>query len=266
MFTRLTRGLGRNLVGAILVAAVIACTPHALHAAPDRASDDAAIAAYRQGDLGTARAEWLAVLDDPNGAPRGPERGRILYDLGNVAFRAGKTLEAVGWYTAALEYRPRDRDTWANLEEARSRARLEPADRGDLSGTLHRILRSFTPAESRWIALLGLVACAAALWFEAVRGGRLGRWLALSGCCVALLASAPWIDHALRARGDPLLVVEPDKAAVYSEPRDKAAVVAEISGGALAERVDVLPDWTKVRTDAGTEGWMRSGSLFALHR
>jgi hypothetical protein len=206
------------------------------------------------------------MLDDPESSPQGPERGRILYDLGNVAYRSGKTLEAVGWYTAALSYRPRDADTWANLEEARSRARLEPADRGDLSGTTRRVLRSFTRAESRWIAALGLVALAAALAFEALRGGRLARWSAVGAACVAVLACAPWIDGELRARRDVLMVIEPEKASVWSEPRERAAVVAELAGGESVERVDELPDWTKVRTAAGVEGWMKSGSVFALRR
>ncbi len=230
-----------------------------------QASDDAAVSAYRQGDLAGARAEWLALLDDEN-APQGPERGRILYDLGNVAFRSGKMLEAVGWYTAALKYRPRDGDTWANLEEARGKAHLEPADRGDLSSTLRRVVRAFTLGESRWIALFGLAACAAALAFEALRGGRLGRWIAIVGVGVAIVACVPWVDAAMRARTDSLLVVEGDRASVFSEPRDKANVVAEAPAGSEMVRVDELPDWVKVRTDSGTEGWVKQTSVFALKR
>jgi hypothetical protein len=250
----------------VLFAALVAPSLSAHASAAASPSDEAAIAAYRAGDLAGARAEWLAVLDDPTRAPRGPERGRILYDLGNVAYRSGKTLEAVGWYTAALQYRPRDADTWANLEEARSRARLEPADRGDLSGTTRRVLRSFTREESGWLAASGLVLLAGALAFEALRGGRLARWTAIGAAFAALLLSAPWIDAALRARHDALMVIEPEKASVWSEPREKAAVVAELQGGDEVERLDELPDWTKVRTATGVEGWMKSGSTFALRR
>jgi hypothetical protein len=253
------------LLRMLVVLVVLASTMLATRAAQTTAQDDAAVAAYRQGDLAGARAEWMALLDGPD-APKGPERGRILYDLGNVAFRQGKMLEAVGWYTSALEYRPRDGDTWANLEEARSRAHLEPADRGDLTSTLKRAVRSWTRAESGWIALCGFVACAAALAFEALRGGRLGRWLAIGGVCVALLACAPWVDAVARARGDVLMIVETDKASVYSEPREKATVVAEVAAGATAERIDELPDWVKVRTDSGAEGWLKSSSVFALRR
>lgn len=249
-----------RVLKALFLALVMTAVAHA------RADDSAAIAAYRQGDLATARAEWIALLEDPVSAPQGPERGRILYDLGNCAFRAGKTLEAVGWYTAALRYRPRDADTWANLEEARSRARLEPADRGDLSGTLRRVVHAFTPAESRWLAALGLLVLAVGLTFEALRGGRLGRWMSLLAAAVALVLCAPAIDDGLRARGDLVLILEPDRAQVRSEPRDKAAVVAELTGGAQVERVDELPDWTKVRLEDGLAGWVKAGAVFGLRR
>jgi SH3-like domain-containing protein len=53
---------------------------------------------------------------------------------------------------------------------------------------------------------------------------------------------------------------------VFSEPREKANVVAELPAGSETQRVDELPDWVKVRTDSGTEGWVKQGSVFALRR
>jgi hypothetical protein len=230
------------------------------------ASDERAIDAYRRGDMATARTEWTAVLDDAAHPPGGAERARVLYDLGNVAFREGKMLEAVGWYTASLRLRPRDNDTWTNLEEARSRAKLEPADRGDLSSTLRRILRSFTAAEARWFALGGMLVLAAALCFEALRGGRLARWTAVGAALFALCTFAPCVDHSLRAGGRPLLVIQPEGAALKSEPRDKAATTSELTPGGTVEYVDELPEWTKVRTEGGLEGWVPRGAVFALQR
>lgn len=243
-----------------LFIAVLCFTPSA------HAGDSKAIDAYRKGDLASARTEWLAVLDDAANPPAGAERARILYDLGNVAFRDGKTLEAVGWYTAALQLRPRDADTWSNLEEARSRAKLEPADRGDLSSTLRRVLRSFTDSESRWLAFTGIVALAAALAFEALRGGRMGRWTAIGAALAAIVLCLPCIDHSLRHGHARLLAIEPDKANVRSEPRAKAAVIDELPAGTEVEFLDELPDWTKVRLQDRNEGWVEKRMLFALDR
>lgn len=229
-------------------------------------SDAKAIEAYRKGDLDTARTEWIAVLDDAEHAPRGAERGRILYDLGNVAFRQGKPLEAVGWYTAAVRLRPRDSDTWANLEQARSAAKLEPADRGDLTATLQRIVRAFTPSEARWLALTGIVLLALGLVLEAVRGGRFGRVAAFAGVLAAIVLGIPCLDQHTRTNADPMIAIENDKAIVRSEPRDTAAVVGEVPAGEEIERRDELSDWTKVRLEGGVEGWTKKSSVFPLHR
>lgn len=227
--------------------------------------DGEAIAMYRAGDMGAARALWTKSLA---AEPRleGDERARILHNLGNLAFREGQVLESVGWYTSSLRLRPRDADTWANLEHARREAKLEPADRGDLRATLRRLLGAFTREESRLLALGGLLAWAATLAFEALRGGRAGRWLALGGAAFALLCASPWL-HALAAHVDrPALVVEEGKALVRSEPRVDAAVVAEAPAGSEVEEIDALPGWTKIRAADGAEGWVVADSTFALAR
>ena len=258
-FTRRLALLCVCALGATLAHAAITATAEV-------ASDAKAIEAYRKGDLDTARTEWIAILDDAEHAPRGAERGRILYDLGNVAFREGKALEAVGWYSAAVRLRPRDANTWTNLEQARSAAKLEPADRGDLSATLQRIVRAFTPSEARWLALAGVGLLALGLVFEALRGGRLGRIAAFAGVLAAIVLGIPCLDQHTRSNADPLIAIEADKAIVRSEPREKAAVVGEVPAGDEIERRDQLPEWTKIRLEGGIEGWTRKTSVFSLRR
>lgn len=226
--------------------------------------DDAAAEAYRRGDLAAARAQWTAALDDASLAR--PERARIAYDLGNVAYREKKLLEAIGWYTAALRLAPRDADAWANLEQARAEAHLEPADRGDLSATFARLASSFDPGESRWIALGGIALLAAGLGFEALRGGRAGRALAIAGCAAAAIGTVPWIVSSARERADAWIVIEEGKALVRSEPRADAAAIGELAAGSDVERTDELPRWVKLRTASGVEGWVPRESVFELRR
>lgn len=234
-------------------------------AAPRAAAQtDAGTAAYRTGDLAGARQAWTAELDASKSLA-GDERARVLYDLGNVAFREGQVLESVGWYTASLRLRPRDADAWANLEHARRVAKLEPADRGDLRATIRRVLGAFTPDEARWLALGGMLACAATLAFEALRGGRGARWLAFGGAAFALLLAAPWIHGAWTDVERPALVIE-NRVDVRSEPRKDASTVAFAEAGALVEHVDALPGWEKIRLADGTEGWANDAAVFDLAR
>jgi len=251
------------LVFVVFVLASVSALAFERPAAPR--DDSAAISAYRAGDLAAARTAWIAALDtEPR--PSGPERARILANLGNVAFREGQVLESVGWFTASIRLRPRDADTWANLEHARRVAKLEPADRGDLGATVQRVLGALTPSESRLLALVGLIGLGAALAHEAFRGGRTGRWLAAGGFAFALVTAAPWL-HDVSTRSDaPALVVEEGKSLVRSEPRTDAAVVAEAAAGDEVERLDSLPGWTKVRVSDGNEGWVEEREVFALER
>jgi len=239
---------------------------------PAAGIDQAAIDAYRRGDYAAAKSLWVAALEagkDERGDPLpAGERARILYDVGNATYRAGAPLEAVGWYTASLRLRPRDAETWANLEHARRTAKLEPADRGDLAATLWRLMTSITPAESEWIALAGGAVCALVLAAEALRGGRLLRRLSLAAALVALATLAPWFVHRSRSARDTLLVIDPadSGASVHSEPRHDSAVVANAAAGDEVERLDELPGWVKIAGRDGTAGWIESRGAFALRR
>jgi hypothetical protein len=257
--------MGAFPIGLVFLACAALGAPAAALERPPAQPDAVAIGAYRSGDLARARAEWTALLAPEHGI-EGDERARILYDLGNVAFREGHPLEAVGWYTASLRLRPRDADAWANLEHARREAQLAPADRGDLRATLGRLLGAFTSAEARLLALAGMLAWAATLALEALRGGRAMRWLARGGTLLALLLSTPWLHGAWTRPVHPHVVVEEGQAIVRSEPRADAAVVAEVNAGEQVEGLDALPAWVKVRAPDGTEGWVGAGSVFALER
>ncbi len=236
-----------------------------------------AVDAYRKGDLASARTLWMQALgrggakasDDSSGAELGDgEKARVLYDLGNVAFRDKQVLEAVGWYTASLRLRPRDADTWANLEHARREAGLEPADRGDLSSTLSRVLGALTPSESEHLALGGVLVFALTLLAEAWFGNRAARRGAFAGALVMLALCAPYASHVLRAEHDPLLSIAPKEKplSVLSEPRADAALIAEVPPGETLERLDELPDWTRVELGNGVQGWTRTSGVFALKR
>jgi len=230
--------------------------------APDRA----AVAAYRDGDLETARHLWLETLEASEPALSDSERGRLCYNLGNLAAREEAHLEAVAWYTASLRLRPRDPDTWANLELARQRAELDPADRGDLAATVERLLRSWTRAEASWLALLGLLPLTVCFLFEALRGGRRWRWLVPLAAGLALVLAGPWLRHALSVGDEPQMVLRPEGAGVYAEPRGDAERIAELDAAEVVLRTDGLPGWIEVRLEDDRRGWMKSEGLFRLSR
>jgi tetratricopeptide (TPR) repeat protein len=221
------------------------------------------VSAYRAGDYAAAEVYFREALDSP--LPPG-ERARVLYDLGNVAFRLERVTESVGWYEAARRLAPRDADVWENLELARRKAGFEPADRGDLNATLERLARLPTAGESEAIAWAGLGLVALCLLGEALRGGAAWRRAAAVVAVAAGVAAAPWVLH-VRARGsDVVLVIAADGAPLRSEPRAELAPIGRVEAGSEVERVDELPGWVCVASAGGRRAWVEEASVFALRR
>ena len=230
------------------------------------ARDAAALEAYRAGDLETARVLWSEVLEEGRETLADGQRARLCYNLGNIAARREAWLVAAGWYTASLRLRPRDADTWSNLELVRLEAGLEAADRGDLQGTLARLLGSLTPAESRWLALLGLLPLALALAGEALRGGGGWRLFSWGGLVLAVLLALPWLRHELAPRGAQVLVIAEEAQRARNEPRMDGSPVGELAPGSVHPLVDELPGWVELELSAGRRGWVRAGQVLGLDR
>lgn len=240
----------------------VAATAPALELRGQDAIDTDAVEAYRAGDHADALARWDALLRETTQGP--VERGRLLYNAGNAAARGGSWFEAVGYYTEALHVTPRDADLWANLEYARREAGLEPADRGDLVSTLGRGLSAWTLGEARWIALGGLLLFAAALIFEAMRGGRGGRTTAWVGLALALLSAAPLARHQLTEDSPTVFVVSRKGLAVRSEPRSDAQVLERAEPCTYRRELDRLSGWIGVETAEGAKGWVPEEGVLSL--
>lgn len=219
--------------------------------------------AYRRGAYEEAEVLWRSLLDQ---GLADEALARVSYDLGNAAYRRGDALSAVGWYTACTRHAPRHADAWANLELARSAAGLSPADRGDLRSTLERLLTALRPAEARFLVLGLLGVLAVVLAAEALRGGRGPRRLALLLACLLLVAALPWARALFETDADPLLVTAAPTAPLRSEPRPELDPIATLAAGEEVERVDALPGWVRVETNAGERGWLPEKAVFVLPR
>jgi tetratricopeptide (TPR) repeat protein len=232
---------------------------------PELDTDPAAVAAYRAGDLSTARTLWSEALESSKDLSNG-ERARICYNLGNVCARQGEPMQAVAWYSASLRLRPRDADTWANLELSRLAAELPAADRGDLGAALQRLLDSLTLPESSWLALLSLLPLAVALGFEATRGGSGWRWSSLLCLVLAVLGGFPWLNHQLQSGQVPLMVIADGPISIRSEPRVDGDRLDELEPGDVAQWHDEMGGWTSVKLSNGRVGWLPSPETFQLNR
>jgi tetratricopeptide (TPR) repeat protein len=227
-----------------------------------QSSFDRGVEAYRRGDYGEARERFAATLreelDDV-------ERARVYYDLGNAHWRLGEALPAVACYSAAVRLDPRHRDAWQNLELARAKENLPPADTGDLGATVDRALSSLRPAERRALLFGALLLWALVLALEVQHGGAALRGALLAASLLLALAVLPWAYGRLkRERAAPVLVIETGNVSLRGEPLEARDPIGELAVLEEVERIDELPGWVRVERSDGTRGWVRAEALYAL--
>lgn len=222
--------------------------------------------AYRAGDLESARALFSELLEQ---ALPPKDRGIVLFNLGNIEFRTEGFLKAVAYYTAATRSLGRDSDLWHNLELARSRAGLDPADNGDLAATVKALLAlpsSLQLESAGWLLLLlfGLALAAEIYW-----GGRLPKVLALL-IALVLLGDLGLLHQRSQAVWEsPAMVIAPGGASLGSEPRADLRTGAELPPGEVVGVVDHLGKpgqagaWVKVSSEQGT-GWLKESETLSF--
>lgn len=227
-----------------------------------QASFERGVEAYRRGDYREARAQWQATLGEDIDALG---RARVYYDLGNAAWRAGEELAAIACYSAAVRLDPRHAEAWQNLELARAKAGLPPADAGDLAATLRRLLANLRPDERRTLLFAALCLWSVVLAFEVRFGGGPARAALLGATLVLVLAAVPWAyGHLARERLAPMLVISKSGVTLRNEPLEARAAVGELASLEEVERIDELPGWVRVERADGQRGWVRSESVFPL--
>lgn len=215
-------------------------------------------ALWHGGDPAGAEALWRAELER---VPPGPERARLLYNLGVAAHAGGDPLRAVARFEGALRLAPRDADARHNLDIARADAGLEPADPGTFGAALARLAGAFTRGEAEWLALLGALLGAAALILFGAGRARAPAWVMLALCPLLLV---PLGRALLSAEEDPVMVVARGGATVTAFAREGAERLGSLPAGAVVPRVETYgAEWTKI-IHRGEERWVRTERVLGL--
>jgi tetratricopeptide (TPR) repeat protein len=231
---------------------------------PAQSTFERGVEAYRGGDYAGARAAWRATLaEDLDDL----DRARVLFDLGNAYWRLGESMPAIVCYSAAVRLDPRHADAWQNLELARAKASLPPADAGDLGATVHSLLTRLRPAECRELLFVALALWALVLVLEIRFGGGALRATLVASSVLLSLAAIPWVYvHAAHAPRAPLWVSAGGGVPLRAEPLEERAPVGELAALEEVELVDSLPGWVRVERAGGVRGWAREDAFFSLER
>ena len=223
--------------------------------------------AYRTGQYDLAVTLWQDRLNEL-GEVRGTSdlRGGLCYNIGNALYRAERPMEALAWYHAAHRHWPRHPDLRANLDFVRGELGLEPIQGDGLGATWMGWMRSWTPAESGWLAWWGIGILAFALAWEALRGGRWPRRAVWIAAAVALVLWMPWLRTFWVSPDPTAMIVAERGASGRSEPRTSARSLVGLEAAETVYPMDAWQDWVKVRTREGKEVWVGSEKVLSTWR
>lgn len=222
---------------------------------------DAGNRAYMEGDFAKASECYQSILG------HGLYSAKLYYNLGNAAFKLGKTGEAILYYNKALKIAPSDDDIRYNLAiaEAQTKDKITVMPEFFLKRWAREVRNSLSC--TAW-SILSLIAFAVALACVAVF--MLAQRLALRkagfyGAAVValLLVATAWLGIA--ERRDMLqrteAIVMSSAISVKSSPDRSATDLFVLHEGTKVRIVTELENWYEIVIADGKKGWIDAYSI-----
>lgn len=167
-------------------------------------------------------------------------------NLGNAHYRAGDRGRAIWAWTRAAQHAPRDRDIVRNLQAA-----------GAIEVLRTRPPLSVRPVEWYFLAALGWwLACALAVVAIARGKNTLLSW-ALAPIALMVIA----LTVGVLADGRKHVVALNEQTRLHGDPTIHSPVVRNVQAGAGLDILEDRGNWLRVRTFAGSEGWVESDKV-----
>lgn len=216
---------------------------------------------YNKGDHAGALELWQEIADEGLYSPA------LYYNMGNAAFKSGKTAHSILWYEKALLMKPFDEDIRYNLEIARSYV----TDRFDTIPELF-VLRWFRMMslvlDSNGWAILTVLLFAVCLvllllWLFSGKPGvkRMTLSAALFSITLALFSLALY-------HGNRTITIEKRSAVILSpaetgmsSPGTGGKELFVIHEGTKVKIEEEAGEWIRIRLPDGNVGWITTGSI-----
>ncbi len=219
-------------------------------------------ALYQAGQFDSALAAYGRILD------QGFENGPLYFNMGNCAYKLGRTGAAVLYYEKARRFMPSDEDLKANLLMANLRVVDRVETRSEfLPLRLSRSAVRSLPVSAWAMMTIGFfgLAVAGAIFFLLSRR----RFLAVNGYRGAVLfgvlfvvAGLLWLGRVLSDRSTIEAVILAAKVDVMSAPGGQDSVESFSLHEGTKVRLDrESGDWVEIVLPDGKVGWVMKSSL-----
>ncbi|MCA1755884.1 MAG: SH3 domain-containing protein [Bacteroidales bacterium] len=216
---------------------------------------------YNKGDHAGALELWQEIADEGLYSPA------LYYNMGNAAFKIGKTAHSILWYEKALLMKPFDEDIRYNLEIARSYV----TDRFDTIPELFVIrwfrMISLVLDSNGWaviaVMLFALCLVLLLLWLFSGKPGVKRLTLTATVFSFALALSALGLYHGNRRvtiKKRAAVILTPAETGM-SSPGTGGKELFVIHEGTKVKIEEEAGEWIRIRLPDGNVGWITSGSV-----
>jgi tetratricopeptide (TPR) repeat protein len=215
---------------------------------------------YNNGDHAGALDLWQEIADQGLFSPA------LYYNMGNAAFKSGKTALSILWYEKALLMKPFDEDIRYNLEIARSYV----TDRFDTIPELF-VLRWFRMVSllldsNGWavlaVSLFALCLTLLLLWLFSGKPGVKRMTLSAAVFSIALAMLSLALYHGNRSvtiKKQSAIILSPAETGM-SSPGTGGKELFVIHEGTKVKIEEEAGKWIRIRLPGGNVGWIISDS------
>jgi tetratricopeptide (TPR) repeat protein len=216
---------------------------------------------YNKGDHAGALRLWHEIADEGLYSPA------LYYNMGNAAFKSGKTALSILWYEKALLMKPFDEDIRYNLEIARSYV----TDRFDTIPELFVLrwfrMMSLVLDSNGWavltVLLFALCLVLLLLWLFSGKPGVKRMTLAAALFSITLTLFSLALYHGNRAitiKKRSAVILSPAETGM-SSPGTGGKELFVIHEGTKVKIEEEAGEWIRIRLPDGNVGWITSGSI-----
>ena len=210
---------------------------------------------YSNGDYNSAVKLYLQIVDS------GYENPSLYYNLGNSHYKLNNIAESNYYFEMAKKLSPNDSDINLNLSFAQNMRvdKIEKLPISQLEGIRIKIINLFSVNSWNILFLIFIWLLCISVFLYIYYADPFKKKLFFNISIVLVLISSLiyWIGYEKEIVSDKLFgIIYPKEIEIWSEPNKLSELKFLLHEGTKVELINQAQDWTNIRLENGTTGWL----------
>ncbi len=210
---------------------------------------------YSNGDYTSAINLYLQIVD------AGYESQSLYYNLGNSHYKLNNIADSNYYFEMAKKLSPNDSDINLNLSFAQNMRvdKIEKLPVSQLEGIRVKIINLFSVNSWRVLFLIFIWLLCISFFLYIYYSDPIKKKLFFNISIVLILISSLvyWISYEKEIESSKLYgIIYPKEIEVWSEPNKLSELKFLLHEGTKVELINQAQDWTNIRLENGTTGWL----------